>query len=767
MAEDKKKVFEYDIKKEGDERILSVNCLGSPYGSSIEQSEEVMARIIDDILEVGRVDRIIMSEAYENEYGLEDTRMLREIATLIEDIIDNKKLISYANFGKGAGCQKCYPQRAYLVQKLLLGQLRRDPLGAYVAVNNAVAKEKLNIKKWATPRCKECSKHYLDNVLLALKKMMEKTELIQKAKIYPQKLIPGNRELYEELFSPIIRPNFTLTRYMAMPPADGKLVDNYTIGDGIQVRIFRLPGKVEYFYHVIPPEFQLPQQQYFVLGAARKIMAGHKPIASEFSDRTRDYFERVGFDLITEIAGQWKIELSKEERKRLAKILVRYTAGLGILEIFLADEELQDVYMNAPIGEYPVRLLHGKWLECDTNIIPTREDAESLAARFRMESGRPLDEANPVLDTEASVPEGRARVAAITRTLSPEGLAFVFRRHRDKPWTYPLFIDNKYISPLFAGVMSFIVDGGRSMLFAGPRSSGKTSLLSATLMEIMRKYRILTVEDTLELPNEQMRKLGYNMISMKVQSAISPLASELPADMGIRTALRLGDSCLIVGEVRSKEAKALYEAMRVGALSNVVAGTIHGDDPHGVFDRVVNDLGVAPTSFKATDLIVMPTPVRSPDGLHRYRRVVYVTEIRKDWVEDPLKEDGFKDLFQYNADKDILEPTDTLLNGESDVLNRIGGRIKGWSGNWDKIFDNIKLRAKTKVAHVDYARKYNMPEIMEAEFYVQSMDYFHIFSEQVADEFGELVSDEIYKRWEEWLKERIKGRQEPTKKATS
>lgn len=766
MAEEKKKVFDFEIKKEGEERILVINCLGSPYGSSIEQSEEVMSQVIDDILEVGRIDRVIMSEAYENEYGLGDTRMLREVATLIEDIIDNKKIVSYDNFGKGEGCQKCYPERAYLVQKLLLGQLRRDPIGAYVAVLNAIEKEKLNIKRWATSKCKNCSKHYLENVLMVLKKMMEGTELIQKAKIYPQKLVPGNRELYEEIFTPVIRPNFTLTRYMAMPPAEGRLMDSYTIGDGTQVRIYRLPGKVEYFYHMIPPEFQLPQEQYYVLGSARKIMAGHKPIAAEFSARTRDYFERVGFDLITEIAGQWKIELSKEDRKRLARILVRYTAGLGIMEIFLADEDMQDLYINAPVGEHAIRLLHGKWMECETNIIPTREDAEALAARFRMESGRPLDEANPVLDTEAEVPYGRARVCAIAKNLSAEGLAFVFRRHRDKPWTFPLFIANKTISPLFAGVMSFIVDGGRSMLFAGPRSSGKTSIMGATLIEIMRKYRILTVEDTLELPNEQMRKLGFNIITMKVQSAISPLASELPADMGIRTALRLGDSCLIVGEVRSLEAKALYEAMRVGALSNVVAGTIHGDDPMGVFDRVVHDLEVAPTSFKATDLVIMPTPVRSPDGLHRFRRVVYVTEIRKNWISDPLAENGFVDLFKYNADKDLLEPTDVLLNGESDVLNRIGGRIKGWAGRWDKIFDNIKLRTKTKVTLVDYARKYNIPEIMEAEFYVNTLDYFHIFSEQVADEFGELVSDEIYTRWEEWLKQTLKGKEAPKQKAS-
>ncbi len=89
---------------------------------------------------------------------------------------------------------------------------------------------------------------------------------------------------------------------------------------------------------------------------------------------------------------------------------------------------------------------------------------------------------------------------------------------------------------------------------------------------------------------------------MKVASSMTKGTTEVPADEGIRTTLRMGDSALFIGEVRSTEAKALYEAMRIGASANVVAGTIHADSPYGVYDRVVNDLGVPKTSFKATDL---------------------------------------------------------------------------------------------------------------------------------------------------------------------
>jgi len=125
------------------------------------------------------------------------------------------------------------------------------------------------------------------------------------------------------------------------------------------------------------------------------------------------------------------------------------------------------------MGEVPMFLVHQEYGECKTNIIPTTSEAESWATKLRLTSGRPLDEANPVLDTEIEVKGGRARVAAITRPLSPDGTAFALRRFRSKPWTFPLFINAKMIDPFSAGLLWFLIDGARTMLIAGTRSSGK------------------------------------------------------------------------------------------------------------------------------------------------------------------------------------------------------------------------------------------------------------------------------------------------------
>jgi len=65
-------------------------------------------------------------------------------------------------------------------------------------------------------------------------------------------------------------------------------------------------------------------------------------------------------------------------------------------------------------------LRHQDYEECSTNILPSQEDVDSWAAKFRMISGRPLDEANPILDTQLEIGNVRARIAIIQRPLSPD-----------------------------------------------------------------------------------------------------------------------------------------------------------------------------------------------------------------------------------------------------------------------------------------------------------------------------------------------------------
>ncbi|MEF8880585.1 MAG: type II/IV secretion system ATPase subunit [Candidatus Nanohaloarchaea archaeon] len=741
-----KDVFEYEFEE--DTGTVRINTLGSIYGASIEDYPEVMSRVINILQEVPNASSIILSESRDYEYSEDQVRLLKEIAQTVQDI-SNQGLLSQSPSDK---CQQLYSDELPEVQETVFSTLKQDPVGAYVQLKRKIRHLEQEMDE-GYPQQSRCRKYFIQDVMNPIMDMLEDTEIIDQASEYITGHHVGDREVYREFFHPLVRPNFMLTKYMSLPPERGQEIDRYDSRNDVEVSVYMVPNRTRPIYHVDPPEFNLPEEKYNLLDAARRFMASHEPDSGEFAepDRMRDVFENIGRDMLRDIANQMNLDLSRQEIETLGQILNRYTSGLGVLELLLADPKVQDVYINSPIGSSPIYIAHEEYGECETNLIPTKDEAESWATQFRIQSGRPLDEANPVLDTETEVKGGRARVAVIQENLSPEGLAFAFRRHRSRAWTLPLFIESDMINPLGAGLLSFIVDGNRSVLFAGTRGAGKTSLLSASMLEIMKNHRIVTVEDTLELPVPQMKDLGYNIERMKSRSVITQVENEISADDAIRTSLRMGDSALVVGEVRSDEAQALYEAMRVGAVANFVGGTIHGEDAYSVFDRVVNDLGVPTTSFKATDIIVSVNKIKSPDGMEEYRRVTGITELRKEWTEDPMEENAFVDLMRYDSDKDDLVPTDALLNGESLIMNRIAANVREWKNDWEAVWENVEMRKEMKKTLVEKADQEDKPELLEAETVVAANQKFHLLSKQVVDEYGEQQPERILNRWKEWL----------------
>jgi type IV secretory pathway ATPase VirB11/archaellum biosynthesis ATPase len=752
-------LYGYEVLREGEDSVMHVNYEGAPMVPSIEDNPMVMSKICDNLIESSNVTKIKFSQKREYEYDYNQTALIKEIAQIYDRLTKQKEMFSLQALQVDETSKKFVNAWYMELQKLIYQTLRSDPIGTYIELKRTMRQEHIQLLKVVDEKIKPGIEHYM-SVLNYIYQQLDKTRLITVAKPFLPGYKMGDRDIYRNFFHPIIKPDFMWTKLMANYPPDGEEFENYVIGIDTEVTIFKLPDSVQYIYHITPPEFKLAEEEYELLDLARNILAEHKPTRQEFTDpeRMREVFENVGKDLLSELVAYRNLSMDDDQITKLSKILVRYTIGFGLIEVLLLDDNIQDISVNSPQGRMPLFIVHATAGDCVTNIIPTVTEAESWATKLRMISGRPLDEANVILDTELELPGASVRVSTITRPLDPSGLAFSFRRHRDRPWTLPLFIKVGMITPLTAGLLSFLVDGTRSMMVCGTRSSGKSSFLSALLIEIMRRYRIITVEDTLELPTNSMRRLGFNIQTMKVASALAKGSSEMSAADGIRSTLRLGDSALIVGEVRSGEAKALYEAMRVGAAANVVAGTIHADSPYGLFDRVVNDIGVPKTSFKATDIVIVANPIKSADGLHKYRKITDITEIRKTWQDDPLLENGFVNLMKYDPKTNSTEPTDELLDGDSEVLKAIAANIPDFAGNWDALWDNIVLRGDIKGAIVKAAEEQKDPDLLEAPFVIKCNDKFHLLAEEVKHDKGVLDAKEIKRRWMSWLDRELKKR---------
>jgi len=177
--------------------------------------------------------------------------------------------------------------------------------------------------------------------------------------------------------------------------------------------------------------------------------------------------------------------------------------------------------------------------------------------------------------------------------------------------------------------------------------------LGALLWELPPTVRTVVIEDTPELPVGPLQEAGRDVQALLAGEH----GGELSPAAALRSALRLGDGALAVGEVRGEEAAVLYEAMRVGANSEAVLGTVHGDGGAAVYERVVSDLGVPASSFGVTDLLV--TLERGPAG----RRVRLVEEVVGN---DPP---GFEPLFERTGEG--LSATGRVERGNSRLVGSL------------------------------------------------------------------------------------------------
>jgi Type IV secretory pathway, VirB11 components, and related ATPases involved in archaeal flagella biosynthesis len=285
----------------------------------------------------------------------------------------------------------------------------------------------------------------------------------------------------------------------------------------------------------------------------------------------------------------------------------RYTAGLGVFDILLADPKLEDIYIDAPCDRNRIHVtMNGasgvnSHMRCRTNLVVDKKEVMNLINVLKRESGLQFCETSPVLETDMRFHDARATVVGYP--MSPNGDAVAIRKHSTRPWTLTRLVANGTIDPKLAGLLSFLVDNRATFLICGARGAGKSSLLSSLMFEFPISQRILTIEDTLELPGAKMRKMGYKVQSMLIDEKMN--GSNLSrADEALRVSLRMGESAIILGEVRGEEARTLYQSMRTGRAGSSIMGTIHGDSAKSVFERVVHDMNIAPEAFMATDVLI-------------------------------------------------------------------------------------------------------------------------------------------------------------------
>ena len=725
----------YDIKRKTESTTVTVHCRVCTMGNSTFSDEQCRRRIIGILQKEHGIDRLILNHAIVKVYAGEELRLLQQMARFAETVQ------SYSHLQvtpKGLpACIACTEQRQRELRSYL-ENVPRNPIEVFCQLT-----ERVRQYPPTEPSCVECEEFYRS----LLVQMSNHEEL---ARRFSGKDC-SSETWYTTRLQPYVRPGFIDSYIHLEPPVDAVFLESYEIprkaGRALQVSLYLLQSRPEKLYFVVPPEYELPREEFYLLEDVRRHLSRHRPkdIAFMDTETAEEYFQHLSAQIIASLVEKRQPSLDADRIEYLADLFARYSAGFGILEDLLHDSHIQDIYVNAPVTNNPLHLvLDGE--EYTSNIYFSDNDIDALASRFRTLSGRAFSEASPVLDMDLG--QYRTRVTAISNPLTPRGIAFAFRRHRSKPWTLAHFIANNMLSAAAAGFLSFLIDGQASLLIAGSRGSGKTSLLSACVFEIPPRFRILSIEDTPELPIDDFQQSGYKMQSLITKSiGTSALSLELDPTDALRTALRLGESVLLLGEVRGVEAKVLFEAMRVGAAGNLIMGTIHGSTTRDVYERIVYDIGVPAPSFKAVDAVVIAAPIRCEGGIERKRRVVQISEITKQgWSTTPDPEKIFQDVMLYDTATDALCTTDLLDMGQSQVLQAIA---KKWGITVEKALENIRLRTDMKKTIVEQAKHH--AGLLEATTTRDANNMFWMFLEESKRHHGTVDYDEVRNRWMKWF----------------
>lgn len=366
--------------------------------------------------------------------------------------------------------------------------------------------------------------------------------------------------------------------------------------------------------------------------------------------------------------GQELPSMKGDVKEMLSSIIVDEMIGLGELELFLADDNLEEIVVNS--AKEPVWVYNKKYGWLKSNImLPSEEEAQNLSARVARLVSREITSAEPLLDAHLISGD---RVNATLFPISTAGNTITIRRFSRIPWTIVHLLDPK-VKTLQADIAAFLwlaVEYELSTLVAGGTASGKTTTLNAMMPFIPPNHRIVSIEDTREL----------NMPSFLHWV---PLNTRPPNPRGegevsmldlMENSLRMRPDRIVVGEVRKKkEAEVMFEAMHTG---HSVYGTFHADRAYQVVKRLTNPpIDIPKTVLESLHLIMVQYRNRRTGA----RRTFEIAEI----LVSDAKEPEINVLYKWDAKTDTVK--------EANKSQRIMEEIEMHTG-----FSNAEIRDNLK-----------------------------------------------------------------------
>ncbi len=321
-----------------------------------------------------------------------------------------------------------------------------------------------------------------------------------------------------------------------------------------------------------------------------------------------------------------------------AKAVLDNVAGLGPLQRYLDDPEVEEIWLNSPSQVFVSR--RGA-AELTTTVL-TQAQVEDLVERMLATSGRRLDLSSPFVD--ATLPGGERLHVAIP-DVTHRHWAVNIRKFIVRASHVDDMVELGSLTRQAAAFLAAAVEAGLNIVVSGATQAGKTTMVNALAGAIPPRERVVSCEEVFEL-----RLPGRDWVALQCRQPSLEGTGEIPLRRLVKEALRMRPSRIIVGEVREAEALDMLVALNAGLPG---MSTIHANSARDAIVKMctlpllagenVSDRFVVPTVASALDLVVhLDIDSR---GARRVREIVGVTGR----VENGIVETS--DVFRHDGDR--------------------------------------------------------------------------------------------------------------------
>ena len=288
-----------------------------------------------------------------------------------------------------------------------------------------------------------------------------------------------------------------------------------------------------------------------------------------------------------------------EDRLTVAKSVLDNVAGLGPLQAYLDDPEIEEIWINDPAQVYVARRGTSEL----TSTILTASQVRDLVEQMLKLSGRRLDLSSPFVD--ASLPGGE-RLHAVIPDVTREHWSVNIRKYVTRANHIQDLVALGSLPQQAADFLAAAVASGLNVLVAGGTQAGKTTFLNALSGCIPARERVITCEEVFELKIPLRDVVGLQCRQPSLEGT-----GEIPLRRLVKEALRMRPDRIIIGEVREAEALDMLVALNAGVPGMC---TIHANSARDAITKIctlpllagenVSDRFVVPTVASAIDVVV-------------------------------------------------------------------------------------------------------------------------------------------------------------------